>query len=606
MRNRRVQVLTAEVANRIAAGEVVERPASVVKELVENAVDAGASWVRVRLEAAGREAVVVEDDGCGMAPDDAVLAFERHATSKVASADDLDHIATLGFRGEALPSVASVSRFTLTTRREEDGEGTRVRWEGGRPGPVEVVGAPRGTTAEVRDLFFNTPARRKFLKTDATELRNVVETLTSLALVHPAVGFELRSGGRLLLTSAPCRSLEDRVSDLLAGEAPGGLFWRHFPGEGRRLSLAFAAPHEGRGHARGVRLFVNGRPVQDRLLFRALVDGYRGLLESGRYPLAFLWLELPPDEVDVNVHPAKREVRFRDEGRTFRWVAGAVAEALAEAPWARGRLDPPPAPPPAPAPLPRAAEEGARRVAEALETYAGRVADGEGALERAWGTRAPSLPLAPPRDRRGEAGPPPEREAEPGLFGALRFLGAFDATYLLFEDEASRELVLLDQHAAHERILYEALLGFGEGRARGQPLLLPVTWDCTAAELAGLEERREEVEALGFRVEAFGGRSVAVTEAPADLRPAAVEAAVRDLLGAGDDPSAEPAARREALAARAACAAAVKAGAALHASEASELLRRLGRLKHPTHCPHGRPLLVRLTRADLEKLFHRR
>ncbi|MBI5015647.1 MAG: DNA mismatch repair endonuclease MutL [Deltaproteobacteria bacterium] len=615
MAERRVRVLPDEVANQIAAGEVVERPASVVKELVENAVDAGASRVRVRVEGAGREALVVEDDGSGMGRDDALLAFERHATSKIASADDLERIATLGFRGEALPSIASVSRFTLTTRAGRDTEGTRVRIEGGRLVSVDVAGAPRGTTAEVRDLFFNVPARRKFLKTDATELRNVVETLAGLALVHDGVGFELRSSGRLLLAVAPALGLEERVGELLGPEAPGGFSWFRTEADGRRLALALAAPHEGRSHARGVRLFVNGRPVQDRLLFRALVEGYRGLLGSRRYPLALLWLELPADQVDVNVHPAKREVRLRDEGRTFRWVAGSVAEALARGPGPKpGEVHPSEVPGPGTddvSALSGPAVDATRRVAEALEVYASRADPTAEALARARGfaPRPAVLPLGPARTERGEVpGSAGSGPAVGGVFAGLRYLGAFDATYLLFEDPDGPELVLVDQHAAHERILYEALLGEDSaGAPRWQPLLFPVTLECTAGELAALEERRAPLESLGFRVEHFGGRSVAVTEAPAGLPPAAVEAVVRDLLGAEDlvGAGAGPADRRHAAAARAACSGAVKARSALLASEASELLARLGRLRHPTHCPHGRPLFVRMTREELERMFHR-
>ncbi len=330
----KVRVLSAEVANRIAAGEVVERPASVVKELVENALDAGARRVRVWLESAGKARVAVEDDGEGMGRDDALAALERHATSKLVSADDLDRIGTLGFRGEALPSIASVSRFRLLTRPEGAAEGTEVVAEGGRIVSAEARGAARGTRVEVADLFFNVPARRKFLKADATELRACVEIVTQLALAQPEAAFELRSGDRVLLAVPPDQPIEERVREVVGAEAPTGIHWARAESGGWGYALAFAAPHEGRGHRKGLRLFVNGRPVQDRLLLRALMEGYRGLLESGRYPVATLFLQVPPEEVDVNVHPAKREVRFRDEGRVFRWVAGRTAEALSAAPWA--------------------------------------------------------------------------------------------------------------------------------------------------------------------------------------------------------------------------------------------------------------------------------
>ncbi len=613
MAQRKVRVLPDEIANRIAAGEVVERPASVVKELVENAVDAGASRVRVRLEGAGKRLVAVEDDGEGMVREDALLALERHATSKIASAGDLDGIVTLGFRGEALPSIASVSRVRIVTRTEEAPEGTEIRVEGGRIASVRAVGTPRGTTVEVADLFFNVPARRKFLKGDATELRHCAEVLTQLALVHHDVGFDVRSGPRPLLAVPPGQSLEDRTEQIVGPEAPGGLHWACWDEGERSLQLAYTAPHEGRGYRKGVRFFVNGRPVQDRLLLRALLEGYKGLLERGRYPVALLWLVMPPAEVDVNVHPAKREVRFRDEGRVFRWVAGCVAEALSGAQWLRG----------APSPGGRGGAEPPAerrpeltRVAEAVEGYARRAlraAPGPAAGGRRGGDglrrparpgaalRAPAAPAELPLQR------PPRPGVSPGPFQGLRFVAAVDATYLLFVDPAGREVVVIDQHAAHERILYERFLG-SAGRPASQGLLIPVTFECTASERAAYEERREAIESLGFRVEPFGSSALAVTEAPGGLDPGAVESVVRDLLGAAaaEDVALEGEARREALARRAACAAAVKARQALDASEAEELLRRLGGLRNPSHCPHGRPLVVRLDRRGLEALFHRR
>ncbi|MEW6489405.1 MAG: DNA mismatch repair endonuclease MutL [Thermodesulfobacteriota bacterium] len=609
----KIRVLPDEVANRIAAGEVVERPASVVKELVENAVDAGGRRIRVRVEGAGKRSVAVEDDGSGMGRDDAVLALERHATSKLTGAEDLERIATLGFRGEALPSIASVSRFRLLTRAEGDPEGTEVRAEGGRLVSVEARGAARGTSVEVADLFFNVPARRKFLKGDATELRNVVETVTQLALAHFRVGFELRSGDRLLLALPPDQSLEERAAEVAGAEAPGGLRWSYGEADGLEFSLAFAAPHEGRGHRKGVRLFVNGRPVQDRLLFRALLEGYRGLLESGRFPVALLWLGLPPDEVDVNVHPAKREVRFRDEGRIFRWVAGHTAQALA------GGFRPDAAYRSAPQALPASpvGAEAVARVGEALHGYARRL---EGSRGGGGGAAAGYREQWPPRGGAASAQPLfrrfsglEETGALPseGRFTGLRYLGAFDATYLLFEDRENRELVLLDQHAAHERVLYEALLEARErGPCRAQPLLLPLTLECSPPERAAWEERREDLAVLGFRTEAFGPSAVAVTETPAGFSPEAARAAVRDLLGPDGEgreggEAGAPVSRAEALARRAACAAAVKARAALEPSEVAALLGQLEPLRHPTHCPHGRPLLLRLRRRDVEGMFHR-
>jgi DNA mismatch repair protein MutL len=332
-----VQILPAALANQIAAGEVVQRPASVVKEAVENAVDAGARWVRVALRGAGLEEIVVGDDGQGMGREDALRSLERHATSKICVARDLDEIHTLGFRGEALPSIAAVSRLRLRTRPAGRDTGTEIRVAGGAVEAVEEVAAAPGTELRVAELFYNVPARRKFLKSAATEQRNTVAVVTQQALVHFDVGFELRTEKRVLLTVPPGQSLEERTAEVVGAEAPGGLFWHRVEGDGLTLWFAFAAPHEGRGQRRALRLFVNQRPVQDRLLVRAVLEGYRGLLESRRYPVALLWLQVPPREVDVNVHPAKHEVRFRDEGRVFRRVAEEYANAP-EANLARQRL----------------------------------------------------------------------------------------------------------------------------------------------------------------------------------------------------------------------------------------------------------------------------
>ncbi len=615
----KIRVLPDPIANRIAAGEVVERPASVVKELVENAVDAGAARVRVRLEGAGKGLVEVADDGEGMTRDDALLALERHATSKIRCAEDLVHIRTLGFRGEALPSIASVSRFRLRTRTDQSPEGTEVVVEGGRVVSVRAAGAPKGTTVEVRDLFFNVPARRKFLKSDTTELRNCTETVTLLALIHHDVGFELRSGARAVLSVPPGQSLEERAQELAGPEAGGRLYWARWEDGPRELTFAFAPPHIGRGHRKGLRLFVNGRPVTDRLLLRAVMEGYRGLLETGRYPLALLWLDLPPDEVDVNVHPAKREVRFRDEGRVFRWVAGAVGQALSRAPWARAaRVGP--VPPGAEAPrVGGGAPEGAcrARVAEAVERYGRRLAGtgfpggggAAGARPRPSAEKPAFLPLATGRHFAGvPTGAGRGRdEWMDSPFGRLRFLGVLHAVYLLLEEADSGDLVIIDQHAAHERVLYETLLSARtDGDAGGQRLLVPVTLECSPAELAAYEERKGVFEALGLCVEPFGPRALAVTEGPAGMPAAAVEALVRDVLSA-EPPEGAPPGRdaMDAWARRAACAAAVKAGRVLHQEEVVALLARLGRLRNPSHCPHGRPLVVRLGRRELEQMFRR-
>jgi len=614
----KIHLLPEDLSNKIAAGEVVERPASVVKELVENSIDAGATHIKVGLKGSGKAEILVEDDGEGMSREDALLSLKRHATSKISKADDLDRISTLGFRGEALPSIAAVGRMELVTKEEGAEVATRILFEGGEVKDLSEVAAPRGTRVTISELFYNIPARRKFLKTDATELRNVVEMMTHLALIHNAIGFELNTESRSILSLPRGQSLFERADEVSG--VKGGLYWRKGERGGVKLNFAFAAPHEGRGHRRGVNLFVNRRAVNDKILFRAVMEGYRGLMESNRYPVALLWLEVSPDEVDVNVHPAKREVRFADEGKIFRAVSLHVAESLSESPWAIESEAPP-----SYEGYRSEVDGGAGRVEDALEGYAAKIARGGG---RGFGgpaggygggyrsLKGPSykdfdrepkgLPFEGGHISTGTTSPISGREME-SPYGRLVYLGAFDATYLLFEAPAKRELVIFDQHAAHERVMYEKFLE-GYASSPGASLLVPIVMECSPAELSALDELRVFLENLGIKVERFGGNSISIVEAPSSLKTAGVELIVRNLLG-GEPPQttgdpvkdiAEP------LCARAACAAAVKARRVLDESEVRELMARLSTLKNPTHCPHGRPLLVKLSRERVEGLFHRR
>ncbi|TAL17139.1 DNA mismatch repair endonuclease MutL [bacterium] len=619
MEKNRIQVLPDEIVNRIAAGEVVERPASVVKELLENSIDAGAQNLSIRLYEAGLSRIAVEDDGCGMSRADAVLALKRHATSKIASHEDLDAIATLGFRGEALPSIASVSRVTVVTRERTAQSGTKLRVEAGVVTGCSDAGAPAGTLVEVEDIFFNTPARRKFMKSAPTELRNIIETVSNLALIHPKISFSVESEGRPLMILPPGQSLSERAEEL-SGVRPGGLYFAKARHGQRKLTFGFAAPHESRGHRRGIRLFVNRRAVNDRILFKALTEGYRGLLEQGRWPVALLWLDLPSDEVDVNVHPAKREVRFRDEGGLFRWVAGSVAGALSSAPWVRSGASA--------VEVPDSVEEspfcyeksapGSGRAAEALEDYARRALKPGGARSpfysgggygRGGAGRAEpgKLDFSVNSIAEGaEEKSPGETCAMNSPFGELRYLGAFDATFLLFES-GDRKLVIVDQHAAHERILYERISAARTG-GKGQPLLVPLVVECSAAEIAGFAEREELLEAIGIRAELFGGQSLSLVEVPAGVTGAEGVGMLRDVIGGESFDSGESGGggRADKLLARAACAGAVKAKMALDRTEVASLMRDLGETKNPSHCPHGRPLVIKMGRAQLYSLFHRK
>lgn len=616
---KKIQILSEDIANRIAAGEVVERPASVVKELVENSIDAGARRILVRIEGAGKDLILVEDDGEGMAPDDAVTAFKRHATSKIRSTDDLNRLSTMGFRGEALPSVASVSRLRLTTRNNSEQEGIQIFFDGGSVASRESVGAPVGTIIAVKDLFFNVPARRKFLKSDASEQKNIVEAATQLALVHFDVGFELKTDARRLISLPPDQSREERTADLLGSGTE--LYWANFESEEYQCVLAYSAPHEARRNRTNMRFFVNDRPIVDKLLFRALMDGYGGCLVSGHFPLALLWLKIPADQLDVNVHPAKREVRFQDERRVFRWVAGCASEAVSRAPWAAGirgeSMDIPLESGAGLAPRVPLRQSGrcglssqghVERVKESLERYVPRTSVPSFCQAS---TKFSPQPL-PPASIGPEASPLAWKQSASQVdsrFGRLYLLGSFDSTYVIFEDRDNRELVLFDQHAAHERILYELFMdASAAANRRSQSFLFPAAMECTAVEMAAYEEKKEDFQLMGFAVERFGSSSLAVSAAPEGLGPGAAEAVVRDFLGAEDlcAPGADRNERLEAVAKRIACSAAVKARSSLLPSEAVELVRRLDNLKNPSHCPHGRPLVVRISRVKLESLFHRK
>ncbi len=558
----RIAVLAPQVADQIAAGEVVERPASVVKELVENALDAGAHAIRVEIEDGGRSLIRVSDDGEGMGPGDAELALARHATSKIRDAADLIGVHTFGFRGEALPAIASVSRFELET--SADGRlATRIRVVGGARETVEETARQRGTTVTVRALFFNTPARRKFLRAPATETRAVLEVLTVLALTRPEVGMTLTSDGRVLLDAPPAGGLDERIHALWGGALADTLLpvaHREGPLEVRGFAQR---PAEARPAGRRAYVFVRGRPVRDPFLVRAAEAGYRSAIAPGDRPTVLLFLELPGDAVDVNVHPAKHEVRFRDRFFVEQVVEEAVRRALA--------------------PLAAAAPLGA-----AGAGWGGWGGGGEGGgLGAAAELFAPGAPPAPEA-----ASPRP-------------LLQVFD-TYILFETDGG--VAIVDQHSAHERVLYERALRqlTGDG-APAQRLLLPLTLEFTAAELDALDGHRELLRRVGYELEPFSGRTVVVHTVPNphprfDAARCLQELAA-DLAGGRFGGWAN---RLERFAATFACRAAVKAGQRLEPDELRELVTRLLAATLPAHDVHGRPTVVQLPKEELERRFGRR
>ena len=552
----RVQVLASQVADQIAAGEVVERPAFVVKELGENALDAGAQMVRVELEDGGKTLIRVSDDGVGMDREDAALALQRHATSKIRAAADLIGVATFGFRGEALPAIASVSRFEIETSAD-DGDATRLRVTGGKIDPPEDIARQRGTTVTVRGLFYNTPARRKFLRATATETRAAIEAVTVLALTRPDVAFSLTNDGRELLDCPPASRLIDRVRTLWGAELADTLLAVSHRAGPLEVSGLVQRPAQARPAGRKGYVFVRGRPIRDPFILRAAEAGYRSTIAPGDRPSLLLFLDLPGDAVDVNVHPAKLEARFRDKF----FVEKVVEEAV------RGAL----------APLDAAAPIGSGNAWAGL----GTALSGGTPLELfRQGSDTSHSPLPTP------------------------LLQVFD-TYILFQTDGG--VAIVDQHSAHERVLYEDVMRqlSGDG-APAQRLLLPLTLDFGPAELDAIDAHRELLERVGFEIEPFSGRSIVVHTAP-NPHPRfeagrCLQELVADLAGGRFGGWQN---RLERFAATYACRAAIKAGQALDAGEMRELVLRLLTATLPAHDVHGRPSLVQLPKEELERRFGR-
>ena len=625
----RINRLPPGLANQIAAGEVVERPASAVKELVENALDAGAVRVAVTLELGGKRLIRVEDDGEGMTPADAELAVERHATSKIGSLEDLAAIATLGFRGEALPSIASVSHLRLRTRARGAPSGVEVGVDGGEPARVTEAGLPEGTTVEVRDLFYNVPARRKFLKSDGAETGHISRFLTQLALARPEVGFRLRSGPRSLFDYPPVASFADRFFQIY-GDRPGLVEVRK-EAAGIRLS-GLAAGLAAEGPSRGPQhLFVNRRAVKDRTILHAVNDAYGRASIKPRSPEVHLFLELPHKRVDVNVHPAKAEVRFLEQSLVHEVVRRGLADALGQEAVPEVSLSPSPG---APSVEPRAhaipgivAGMGAASrwdaVTEVFRRREGEAGRAGAVRERPAGAEEASVPDPSPAPGGGvawdlvrpasAAGSVPDSTGTSGATvgsgvgpSPLMPLGQFRDTFIIAVDNEG--VVIIDQHVAHERILYEQVTErLTRGSLESQRLLEPLLIALPAGARDALAAHAEDLARLGFEVEPFGGESVRVAAVPALLGHAECENAVRamaeDLEGLDHGAVVGDAIGR--IAASTACHAAVKANDRLTMEKMTWILQELRRTAYSTVCPHGRPVLLRLTRQALEKRFER-
>jgi len=631
-----IRQLSPSVVNKIAAGEVIERPASVVKELVENSLDAGARRIDVTVEQGGVELIRVVDDGCGVAPDELELALASHATSKIADADDLFRVATLGFRGEALASIAAVSRLLFRSRPADAASAAELEVHGGVPQPLRPAGGPCGTTVEVRNLFFNTPVRQKFLRSTQTEMGHLTETVTRLALAHPHVHFTLAHGGRLLHDLTPAEARQ-RVAALFGAELADNLIPINSTDGDVHLSGDVANPSQSRPNNRMQHLFLNGRFIRDRSLQHALGEAYRGLLLTGRFPVCFLHLKMPPAAVDVNVHPTKLEVRFQDGGRLYSQLLGALRtkflstdlvaraavpynsgsaednELSAEmsAPstdlweWAKRQLGPAPSGDSstssfAPIPLFGERSEALRLHRVDLPPLVGRAFSppartGSGSPldsdDAAYAAQAPAL-------RQDEAPPAPSARPPRAL--------QIHNRYLVTETDDGLEVI--DQHALHERILYEALRErVLAGAVECQRLLVPEPVELAASEVAAALENRDILAQLGMEVESFGGETLLVSAYPAmlaNLPPSEVlRSLVEQLLTEGKRPESRDV--LDELLHMIACKAAVKFGDRLSPQEIEALLERRDLAQDHHHCPHGRPTALVFTREQLDRQFKR-
>jgi DNA mismatch repair protein MutL len=586
----RIHRLPADLANQIAAGEVVERPASVIKELMENSIDAGARRIAIAVEFGGKKLVRVEDDGEGMDPDDARLAIERHATSKIRRADDLERIATLGFRGEALPSIASVSHFVLRTRARGHEAGTEIRVNGGAVAAVAEAGMPEGTCIEVSDLFYNLPARRKFLKSDAGEAAQVSRLVTQMALCYPEIGFTLTNSGRKVVQVPPVRSLRDRLYQLY-GERADLIEVRRDSGDVKVLGYIAALAEQ--GPTRGPQnVFVNRRMVKDRTIAHAIISAYSVASIKERSPEVHLFIEMPRDAVDVNVHPTKAEVRFRDPSHMHQVIRHTLGNALGQGPAPAFTLESPRGRDPHAETLPLPASYGT--------TFPSRWATALGPPESGpLGTQPPE-PLA---DVGGAIGRPDEA---PTTIRPMMALGQFRDTFIIAVDEDG--IAIIDQHVAHERVLFERITQrLSDGRLESQRLLAPLLIEMSAAARQTLLAHAADLERLGFEVEAFGGDAIRVSACPALLRHEQCDAALRALADdlEGLDQGSGVAAAIGRIAATTACHAAVKANYPLTAEKMAHILDELRRTAYSTICPHGRPVMLRLTRREVEKNFQR-
>jgi DNA mismatch repair protein MutL len=613
----KIRVLPEILANKIAAGEIVERPASVVKELLENSIDAAAHAVRVAVESGGKRLILVADDGDGMGQDDAILAFEHHATSKLASIDDLGAIATLGFRGEALPSIASISRLTLSTRAADadpSAPGTEVEIHGGVMRSVKPVAWNRGTEVAVRDLFFNVPARRKFLRSNETELGHIARLVTHYALARPEIRFQLESDGRSLLQTTPVGTLRDRVFQVFGEGFLDNLVEISGQASGVDVRGFASKPHEQRTNPYSQFFYVNRRMVRDKVVMSAIRQAYRNCMPASAYPVALIFIDLPPDQVDVNAHPAKTEVRFRQQTVVHDLIRDSIQRALVQGksvpvyehrsdPWSgfaggpegNGRL--------------AGNEAGPAPFFDFTPAYA--AAD---PFQRALNYPFRELLPAPVPQREHDTLPvrpeclidAPSDDSRPFSANGVRILGQIQDSYIIASD--ANGLLIIDQHVAHERVLYEKLAKAAKtNQVETQGLLVPLSLELPPHQVATLRNMLPELERNGFQVEQFGGSAVLIRSVPAAVKECDCRRLLTEILEGVDreERTLDMERIRDRIAVSMACQAAIKVHMPLTPEKMQWLLDELSQTRIPTNCPHGRPVILRFSLYEIERNFGR-
>lgn len=606
----KIRILSDNLVSKIAAGEIVERPSSVVKELVENSIDARSRNIRIELESGGKKLITVSDDGEGMSRDEALLSLERHATSKIKDINDLFSVKSLGFRGEAIPSIASVSRFKLTTRTNEEVIGSVITGEGGKIRKVEETGCPPGTTVQVKNLFYNTPVRLKFMRKIETELSNVLDIVQREAMSRPEVGFEVLHGGKTLLRLSRKDNLSDRLSDIFPNAE---LHSVSAEAEGVRVSGFMSSPLDTRSTTQKLFTYINLRAVRDKFLTRIIIDAYGKMLEKRKFPQGALYLEIPAQEVDVNVHPTKNEVRFRNQRLIADLIRASVLGMLREAPWIKsshqrvenslseymeGRDSP-------------SSYEPARHLNRPERTFAEEIREGDipsgndsvpvrnefGSITHSGHDYHISQNDSPAKSLFGKG----------GLYSSLRIIGQIRELYIVCASENG--MVLVDQHAAHERINYEKLKSayMGDKEPEVQELLVPEVIEFTPYESSLIEKHKGEFETLGLCVEEFGNNSFLIRSVPALLKNVDSASLLKDVISeiASTGKQESISEKIDLVIATMACHSSITAKFELNLEEMKALLEELDRMEFPHSCPHGRPVAQELSYYDIERMFKR-